>query len=88
VASRVIPVRFLLTDDHIGVVDRRTGELALRYDEALHLLRQESEARWRAEAAQERAEAVARQAAEAELVRLQAELVRLRRRDQEASEEG
>jgi hypothetical protein len=101
VASRVVPVRFVLVDEHIGAVDIRTGQPALRYEAAQRLLRQEIEARRQAEQAQERAEqarqreaaarqreAAARRAAEAELEQLRAELARLRRGDQEAREEG
>lgn len=63
VGSRVLPVRFVLMDDHIAVVDSRTGEVALRYEAAQQLLREEIAARWRAEQAQ-RQEAEARQRAE------------------------
>lgn len=85
VASRVLPVRFLLVDDHVGVVDTRTGRLALRYEDVQRLLLEEAaarlaadQARHQAEQAQQR-EAVARRAAEAEAARLRAELERLRR---------
>jgi Uma2 family endonuclease len=71
IASRQVPVRFGLVDDHIGVSDMRTGQLALRYEAAQHTLREEIAARWRAEQAQ--------QQAEAETARLRAELERLRR---------
>ena len=63
VASRLLPVRFVLVEDHIGVMDSRTGQVALRYEAAQELLREESAARWRAEQAQ-RLEAVSRQRAE------------------------
>ena len=43
VASRVLPVRFVLTGGHIGVVDTRTGEPAPRYEELQRLLREEIE---------------------------------------------
>ena len=65
VESRVLPVRFVLTDDHVGVIDVRTGRLALRYEEVHRLLREEIEARYRAEQAQQRAERAQRQEAEA-----------------------
>ncbi len=78
VTSRVLPVHFVLLDDHIGVVDTRTGQLALRYDQLQQLLRQEMAAH--AQAALERQqEATALEAAEREVQRLQAELDRLRR---------
>lgn len=85
VGSRVLPVRFLLTDEHVGVVDTRTGQLALRYETAQQLLREEIAARWRAEEAQRRAEA-ARAMAEAEAARLRTEVERLRRGDREIRE--
>jgi Uma2 family endonuclease len=65
VASRVVPVGFRLVDDHISVVDMRTGRVALRYDEVQRLLREEIEARWRAVQAQEQAEQARQQEAEA-----------------------
>ena len=65
VQSRVLPVRFVLADDHVGVIDVRTGRLALRYAEVQRLLREEIEARYRAEQAQRRAEQVQQQEAEA-----------------------
>ncbi|HEV7216451.1 MAG TPA: Uma2 family endonuclease [Chloroflexota bacterium] len=70
VRSRVLPVSFQLVEGHIGVVDSRTGEVALRYEDGQRLLRQEIEARWRAEqalheeAAARQQEAAARQRAE------------------------
>ena len=86
VASRVVPVRFVLTDDnHIGVVDGRTGELALRYEDAQRLLREELAARTRAEAAL-RQEAVARQ--QAEQARQQAEQARQREAERRATAEA
>jgi hypothetical protein len=85
VASRALPVAFRLVDDHIGVVDTRTGQLALRYEAAQALLRQEIAARFRAEAAQRQAER-AQQQAQAEVARLRAELARLRQGDQDAVE--
>ena len=88
VQSRVLPVRFVLTDNHIGVVDTRTGQLALRYAEMQRLLRQELALRYQAEqreavarqqeAAYRQQGADARAAAEAEVARLRAELDRLR----------
>jgi len=69
--SHLLPVRFRLMDDHVGVIDTRTGELALRYEDVQRLLRQEAAARWRAEAARDHEaaarlqEAAARQQAEA-----------------------
>ena len=76
VASRVVPVRFVLTDDdHIGVVDERTGELALRYEELQRQLREEFLAQQRRQT-----EAAAREERlQDEVHRLQAELDRLRR---------
>jgi Uma2 family endonuclease len=65
VASRVVPVAFRLAAGHIAVVDTRTGALALRYEEAQQLLRDEITARFRAEAAQQRAEEAQRQEAQA-----------------------
>jgi hypothetical protein len=82
VASGVLPVAFRLVTGHIAVVDTRTGQVALRYEEAQHLLRREMEARWQAEAAL-RQEAEARAAAEAEAAQLRAELERVRRSDRE-----
>jgi hypothetical protein len=78
IASRLLPVAFRLVDDHIGVVDTRTGQPALRYDEAQRLLREEQVLRFRAEQAL--------QQAEAEAARLRAELARLRRGDQDPVE--
>jgi Uma2 family endonuclease len=71
IASRLVPVRFRLVNDHIGVIDTRTGQLALRYETAQQMLREEIAARWQAKQAQQRAEA--------EVARLRAELERLRR---------
>ena|SRR5579859_1665974 len=68
--SRVVPIRFELIDDHITVVDSRSGEIALRYGDVQHVLHQERAARRRAESA--------REAAESEVRRLRAELDRLR----------
>jgi Uma2 family endonuclease len=65
VASRVLPVAFRSVEGHIAVVDTRTGALALRYEEAQQLLRDEITARFRAEAAQQRAEEAQRQEAQA-----------------------
>jgi Uma2 family endonuclease len=65
VVSGVLPVAFRLVDDHIGVVDTRTGQLALRYEEAQALLRREIEARFRAVEAQRQAEQAQRQAEQA-----------------------
>lgn len=94
VESAVLPVAFRLVEDHIAVVDTRTERVALRYEEAQALLRQELAARFQAEQAQRRAEAAqrreaearrqaeqARQQAEAEVARLRAEVDRLRRGD-------
>jgi hypothetical protein len=65
VASRVLPVAFRLADDHIGVVDTRTGQVALRYEDVQRLLRQEAAARWRAEQDRRRAEQAQQREAEA-----------------------
>ena len=78
VGSHLLPVSFVLMDDHVGVVDRRTGRLVLRYEAAQRLLREEIEARYRAEQAMHQ-EAAARQQAErsqqqAERAQRQAEL--------------
>lgn len=85
VASATLPVRFVFRDGHIAVIDPRTGQIALRYEDAQRRLREETAARWRAEQARAQAEqarqreAEARAAAEAEVARLRAELERLRR---------
>jgi Uma2 family endonuclease len=99
IASRLVPVAFRLVEEHISVADVRTGQVALRYDVAQQLLRDEIAARWRAvqalvkEAAARQAaetdrqrEAEARTAAEAEAARLRTELERLRRGDTKAGE--
>ena len=86
VTSEVIPVRFVVADHVLRVIDVRTGELALRYGEYREALAHEqaelqrqAEARQRAERERER-EAELRQRAESEVERLRAELDRLRRR--------
>jgi hypothetical protein len=61
IASRLVPVRFGLVDDHVGVIDTRTGELALRYEDVQRLLREEAAARWRAEQARDQEAAARRQ---------------------------
>ena len=73
IASRLLPIRFVLAEGHIGVVDARSGELALRYDALQRRLSQAIAA--------EQAAIAAQQAAEAEARRLRAELDRLRRGD-------
>lgn len=66
VASRVLPVAFRLVEGHIAVVDLRTGEVALRYEEAQRQLREELAARYRAEVAQQQAVAARQQAEQAQ----------------------
>jgi len=67
VASRVLPVRFLLVDNHVGVIDARTGRLALRYEEVQRLLREEAAARYTAEQARHMADQARNQAEQAQL---------------------
>lgn len=76
ISSRVLPVRFVLVDDHIAVVDRRTGKLALRYEELQRLFRQELAAQQQEAAALQarlREEVEARQQEAAEHAREAAE---------------
>jgi len=63
----VLPVRFLLVDNHVGVIDARTGRLALRYEEVQRLLREEAAARIKADQARQRAEQAQQQETEARL---------------------
>ena len=67
VESRVLPVRFRLIDDHVGVIDVRTGQLALRYEEVQRLLREEAAAHLRADQARHQAEQAQQREAEARL---------------------
>jgi hypothetical protein len=83
VASRVLPVAFRSVEGHIGVVDTRIGRVALRYEEAQALLRQEIAARFRAEAAQQQ-EAAARQQAE----QAQRQAVQAREQETEARQQA
>ncbi|HEY8744666.1 MAG TPA: Uma2 family endonuclease [Chloroflexota bacterium] len=66
VQSRVLPVRFLRVDDHVGVIDVRSGRLALRYEEVQRLLLEEAAARLRAEQARQQAEQAQQQAEQAQ----------------------
>jgi Uma2 family endonuclease len=85
VASRVLPVRFVVHETRLAVLETTTGEplTPLRAQE-LHILdeiaRREREAALRHQAEQEaQREAAARRRAEEELARLRAELEQLRR---------
>ena len=71
IASRILPVRFLIAGDVLELLDYRTGEPLTPVQAAKRRWRQEFELRMAAEAAQQKAEA--------EVRRLQAELERLRR---------
>jgi Uma2 family endonuclease len=82
VPSRVLPVYFVLTDDHVGVVDVRTGQLALRYEEMQRLLREEMALRHQAEQDRRRAEQDRRRAEHA-----QQEEAAARRRTEQARQQ-
>ena len=77
-ASRVLPVRFVIVDDILELVDGRSGE-QLTPLHAQQLRIREAEAAQRAAEAHQQRESEARQNAETEVARLRAELDRLRR---------
>jgi Uma2 family endonuclease len=84
-ASRILPIRFAITDDVLEVLDRSTlvrltplhaQQLRIREAEARQ---REAEARQREAEARQQTETERRRQAEAEVARLRAELERLRR---------